>query len=247
MSAPDGALAPHSLASRLPAPLGGRWRRCSSPTSCPSTAPTPRAAPPRTSRARAARCERKKREPRRDLPRELAAPHRASCARRQAAALRTLLLAGADASRRARDGTAPLHVARDDECRLLLGGATKELAQQRGKLLLALAAEGDAAGLRQLHAAARVPLDFADERGFTALHQAAAARHFAVTAFLLLSPEGERLVSRTTEEAGASAHWTAAELAPPGDVSDLLREVAVGGATRESALELARRRVELKK
>ena len=48
---------------------------------------------------------------------------------------------------------------------------------------------------------------------------AAAAGHAAAAALLLLRPEGERLVSRTTEEAGASAHWTAAELAPPAGFS----------------------------
>ena len=47
-------------------------------------------------------------------------------------------------------------------------GAARELSQQRGRLLLALAAEGDVAGVRQLHTAAGVPLSFTDQRGVAA-------------------------------------------------------------------------------
>ena len=45
-------------------------------------------------------------------------------------ALRALLACGADCTLRARDGSAPLDATSDEECRLLLGGAARELAPQ---------------------------------------------------------------------------------------------------------------------
>lgn len=156
------------------------------------------------------------------------------------AALRRLLLAGADVLARAYDGTTPLELARDDECRLLLNGALKQLSTQRGTLLLQLSAHGDVAGVRQLHRAG-VPLDFVDGRGFSALHHAAAAAHLPLVAYLLAGPHGAGLAAATTSQAGAQADWLAADLAPAdSEVRQLLLDFGAGGVKRERALERMR-------
>ena len=93
--------------------------------------------------------------------------------------------------------------------------------------------------MRQLHAAASVPLSFTDQRGFTALHHAAAAGHLSVASLLLSAPDGPRLAATSTNEAGASASWRPAELAPPGLLHEMLRDVAAGGVAAEHALGLA--------
>jgi len=160
------------------------------------------------------------------------------------AALRRLLLAGADVLARARDGRTALEMARHDECRLLLNGALKQLRTQRGTLLLQLAAHGDVAGVRQLHAAGGVPLDFVDGRGFSALHHAAAAAHLPLVAYLLAGPHGAALAAATTSQADAQADWLAVDLAPAdSEVRQLLVDFGAGGAKRERALERMRPRV----
>jgi len=69
-----------------------------------------------------------------------------------------------------------------------------------------------------------------------------------VAAFLLSAPGGARLASAATDEAGASASWRPAELAPAGEMHrelrQMLRDVAAGGAAAEAALGRARRQLD---
>ena len=69
-----------------------------------------------------------------------------------------------------------------------------------------------------------------------------------MAAFLLAAPGGARLAAAATDEAGASASWRPAELAPPGEMHrelrQMLRDVAAGGAAAEAALGRARRQLD---
>ena len=138
------------------------------------------------------------------------------------------------------DGRAPLALAADAECRLLLGAAEKQWRREKGRLLLELAAAGRWEQLRTLHRAG-LGLGARDERGFTALHHAAAADRPKTVLYLLQSADGDALSTALTSDADAQAAWSAEQLAPEnGAAKPLLRAYVGGGDGRRKVLEQAK-------
>ena len=80
-----------------------------------------------------------------------------------------------------------------------------------------------------------------DERGFTALHHAAAADRPKTVLYLLQSADGDALSTALTSDADAQAAWSAEQLAPEnGAAKPLLRAYVGGGDGRRRVLEQAK-------
>ena len=167
-------------------------------------------------------------------------PLHAAAAHGRLAVLRALLGRGASPIAQQPDGRAPLALAADAECRLLLGAAEKQWRREKGRLLLELAAAGRWEQLRTLHRAG-LGLGARDERGFTALHHAAAADRPKTVLYLLQSADGAALSTALTSDADAQAAWSAEQLAPEnGAAKPLLRAYVGGGDGRRKVLEQAK-------
>ena len=131
----------------------------------------------------------------------------------RAGRVRALQLLVAKGANPAHDGRKALEqsVVADEECRMLLGTALHQWGVARGRLLLLASEAGKLSHVRALHDQ-RANLLYRDERGFGALHHAAAGGHEDVVLYLLQTPEAVELCQRSTGEAGALSDWSVEQL-----------------------------------
>lgn len=130
-----------------------------------------------------------------------------------------------------------------EEMRLLVGRAVDAKQRERAALLLVAASAGDVSAIVALHAGQGADLTYADERGYTALHHAAAAGREEAVLYLLQTAEGEALAATSTRHKGASADWRPQQLAQTDRIASMLHDFSIGGEERARLLFRARRRL----
>lgn len=168
-------------------------------------------------------------------------PLRIATLHSQQAACEALLALGASPMIDAHEALAETAVSED--VRMLIGTAIYEWGRGRSALLLAAASTNDVRALQALHVDQGGDLLHCDERGYTALHRAAAMGHEAAILYLLQTPEAEQLCRASTADSGATASWTAVQLAAAPKVREMLEAFLAGGAPRARLIAQARRQL----
>lgn len=168
-------------------------------------------------------------------------PLRLACERSHMGAAESLIALGASPAIDA-------HLILDDpsvteDVRMLVGTAVSQWQRQRSALLLIASAHGDVAAMRALHVDQGAEIMHHDERGYTALHHAAANGREDAALYLLQTPEGARLIGASTRDAGKSANWMPVDLATTEKLKSLLLDFAKGGEERSRILARARKRL----
>ena len=132
-----------------------------------------------------------------------------------------------------------------EEVRLFLASALSAWRRSRSALLLAAAAADNVPAMRALHLEQGADALHADEKGFTALHHAAANGCEGALLYLLQAGEAPALVAASTADAGATSDWRPEQLAAAHHpkLRQYLLDYKSGGEQRQKLVAYARRRL----